>query len=435
MGNDIMSEVWNAALVAYCIGIAVLLALAVLASTSEVALSTLTPTQLRDLQERGGVRGARVMDLLAKPRRLKATLLAVSILADLGITVLCALVLPHVLPLGNMPAQGVFAIHVAVIVALLLLVGKLLPKAYATTHAVDVALVAGGPLLALRSIWSPLNELLVRLSEFIERNYRKRGAQNVDVDTLQQALDLTKDTSTTAEEQRILRGIVKFGNIEVRQVMRPRTDVVTFDEELTFDELLEAINESGFSRVPVYKGTADHIVGVLHIKDVLPHLDVPGMEWRTLLRDPWFVPENKKLDDLLKEFQERKLHLAVVVDEYGGTSGIVTLEDVIEEIVGDITDEYDDEELFYSKLDDHTWVFEGRTPLPDMYRVLGIEGEAFEESKGDSGTLGGFVLELTGRIPQKGERVTFRNFRFMVESADNKRLRRVKVHMTDEAKA
>ena len=225
---------------------------------------------------------------------------------------------------------------------------------------------------------------------------------------------------------------MKFGSVEVSEVMRPRTAMVAFDKELTFQELVPAIIESGFSRVPVYEGTLDRVIGVLHIKDVLPFLDKPDMDWLAHLHEPCFVPETKKLDDMLKEFQRKKVHLAIVVDEYGGTSGLVTLEDVIEEIVGDITDEFDDEELNYTKLDDRTWVFEGRTPLNDLYRILGIDGRVFEENRGDSGTVGGFVLELTGRIPQKGERVSLRNFTFVVESSDNKRVRRVKISVGDE---
>jgi len=217
--------------------------------------------------------------------------------------------------------------------------------------------------------------------------------------------------------------------------MRPRTEVVAFERDLTFKQLLAAIVDSGFSRVPVYEETLDRIVGMLYIKDVLPHIGQDEFDWHGLLREPYFVPENKKLDDLLKEFQSEKVHLAVVVDEHGGTSGIITLEDVIEEIVGDITDEFDEEELIYSKLDDRTWVFEGRAPLTDVYRVLGIDGQVFEDNKGESGTLGGFVLELTGRIPKKGEVVTLRNFTFTIEASDNKRIRRVKLLMKDEAKA
>ncbi len=228
---------------------------------------------------------------------------------------------------------------------------------------------------------------------------------------------------------------MKFGNIEVKQVMRPRTEVVAFDREIGFKQLLASIVDSGFSRVPVYEETLDRVVGMLHIKDVLPHIHQEDFAWHELLRDPYFVPENKKLDDLLKEFQHEKVHVAVVVDEHGGTSGVITLEDVIEEIVGDITDEFDEEDLIYSKLDDRTWVFEGRAPLPDVYRVLGVDGHVFEENKGESGTLGGFVLELTGRIPKKGEQVSLRNYTFIVEASDNKRIRRVKLIQNDEAKS
>ncbi|MCB0786528.1 MAG: gliding motility-associated protein GldE, partial [Flavobacteriales bacterium] len=296
--------------------------------------------------------------------------------------------------------------------------------------ALRVAQRMAGPLLVLRWIATPVNEALIRSTSFIEKRYKKR-TQNISVDALGHALDLTNDASTTAEEQRILRGIVKFGNIEVRQIMRPRMEVTAFNKELSFADLLPAIIDSGYSRVPVYEETMDRVVGVLHIKDVLPHMDSPGFDWHTLLRDPYFVPEGKKLDDLLTEFQEKKVHLAVVVDEYGGTSGIVTLEDVIEEIVGDITDEFDDEDLIYSKLDDHTWVFEGRVALNDLYRVMGIEGKLFEDHKGESETLGGFVLELTGRIPRKGERVDLHQYTFVVEASDNKRIRRVKVIVKD----
>jgi len=299
-----------------------------------------------------------------------------------------------------------------------------------------VAQAMARTLLTLRWLFTPLSELLVRSTTFIEERYRRHGgSRNISVDALGHALEITQDASTTAEEQRILRGIVKFGNIEVRQAMRPRTEVVAFENDLTFPQLLTSIVDSGFSRVPVYQETLDRVVGILYIKDVLPHLDKKELDWLTLLREPFFVPESKKLDDLLKEFQSEKVHLAVVVDEYGGTSGIITMEDVIEEIVGDITDEYDEEDLIYTKVNDRTWLFEGRIALTDMYRLLGIDGELFEENKGESGTLGGFILELTGRIPKKGERVALRNFTFVVEASDNKRIRRVKLIMYDEAKS
>lgn len=415
--------------------ILVLITVSAAMSASEVALFSLSPTQLRDLKERGGTSGQRVLDLLGRPRRLLATVLVINSSAVVGVTVLSEIVVHGMFDLEHMPAYLVFITQVVSITFIVLLFGEVLPKVYATGHSMSVARLMSGPLVALRWFCSPVNEALIRSTSFIEKRFKKRSS-SISMDALGHALDLThKDASTTAEEQKILRGIVKFGNIDVTQVMRPRTEMTAFDKDLGFQELLAAILESGFSRVPVYDGTPDRVMGVLHIKDVLPHIEEREFDWRTLLRDPLFVPESKKLDDLLREFQARKMHLAVVVDEYGGTSGIVTLEDVIEEIVGDITDEYDDEDLLYSKLDDRTWVFEGRAPLSDVYRVLGTDGKVFEENKGESGTLGGFILELTGRIPLKGERVDLRNWSFVVESSDNKRIRRVKVQVREEPKA
>ncbi|MBK7553216.1 MAG: gliding motility-associated protein GldE [Flavobacteriales bacterium] len=420
--------------IASLVAIVVLLACSALISASEVALFALSPTQLRDLRERGGVSGQRVLDLLERPRRLLATILISNNFVNIGIVILSTVAIDGLFDLQRLPEYLVFIIQVISVTALLLLLGEVMPKVYASMHAMAVAQMMSGPLVGLRWFWSPVNEVLVRSTQFIEKRYKKRSGGNIGVDELGAALELTKDASTTTEEQRILKGIVKFGNIETRQVMRPRTDVIAFDKELTFVELMQNIIESGFSRVPVYEETLDRIVGVLHIKDVLPHMDNAEFVWQTLMRTPYFVPENMKLDDLLTEFQRKRVHLAIVVDEYGGTSGIITLEDVIEEIVGDITDEFDDEDLIYSKLDDRTYVFEGKASLTDVYRVLNIDGKVFEENKGSSETLGGFILELTGRIPRKGERVDLRNYTFTVESADNKRVRRVKVYMKDEAK-
>lgn len=413
-----------------CIGI--LLIISATMSASEVALFALTPTQLRDVQERGGASGRRVQDLLAKPRRLLATILITSNLVNMGTVILSTVLVRDLVVPQGLPPYAVVAIQVLTVAFVIVLISEVLPKVYATSDPVRVARTMSGPLLTLRWLFRPLSEALVRSTTVIEKRFQKRNKQHISVDSLGHALDLTHDASTTAEEQRILRGIVKFGNIEVRQVMRPRTEMIAFNKDLTFRELITAIVDSGFSRVPVYDGTPDRVIGVLYIKDILPHLNKPEHAWHGLLREPYFVPESKKLDDLLKEFQHEKVHLAVVVDEYGGVSGIITMEDVIEEIVGDITDEYDDENLFYSKLDDQTWIFEGKTALTDLYRVLGIDGALFEEHKGDSGTLGGFVLELTGRIPKKGDRVELHNFTFIVEASDNKRIRRVKVIMRDE---
>ena len=426
MGN------FDPATIAALIGIVLLLAISALTAASEVALFSLNATHLRDLKERGGASGANVLELLSKPRRLLATILVTNNFANIGVTVLSTIAVAGMFDLVAMGDRLVFIVQVVAVTAVILLLGEVLPKVYATSHPIRVAQVFSTPLLGLRFFWAPVTKVLLGTTSFIEKRYKKR-VKNVDAESLGHALELTTDASTTAEEQRILSGIVKFGNIEARQVMRARTEMTAFNKEIDFKELLDAIIASGFSRIPIYEDTMDRVVGVLYIKDVLPHIDVTGFDWNSLLRPAYFVPENKKLDELLKEFQKKHVHLAIVVDEYGGTSGLITLEDVIEEIVGDITDEYDDVDLIYSKLDDRTYVFEGRAPLNDMYRVLGIDGKLFEEHKGDSETLGGFVLELTGRIPQKGERAALHNYDFTVESADNKRVRRVKVHMRDDA--
>lgn len=418
---------WDPLTISALAGIAVLLVISAISSASEVALFSLNATHLHELKEKGG-KGAQVLELLSKPRKLLATILVMNNFANVGITVLSTIVVVQLVNLSNLSTAWLFVVQVVAVTALILLLGEVLPKVYATSQPVRTAQRMAPIVLGLRYFWSPVTKLLMGSTSFIEKRYKKR-AQNVDADTLGQALELTGDVGTTAEEKRILKGIVKFGNIEARQVMRPRTEMTAFDQEISFQELLDAIINSGFSRVPVYEETTDRVVGVLYIKDVLPHIDEPDFDWKTLLRPAYFVPGNKKLDELLKEFQKKHVHLAIVVDEYGGTSGLITLEDVIEEIVGDITDEYDDVDLIYSKLDDNTFVFEGKAPLTDMYRILGIDGDLFEEHKGESETLGGFVLELTGRIPQKGERVSLENYTFTVESADNKRVRRVKVHM------
>lgn len=416
------------------ISVLLLLVFSASVSASEVAMFSLTPTHLRDIKERGGRPGQNVLELLSKPRKLLATILIANNLVNVGIVILSTYVVSSTLDVSSLPAYAVFLVQVIAVTFVLLLVGEVVPKVYATSSPMSVSLRMARPLLAMRWVLYPVAELLVRSTTSIEKRYRRNSSHTISVDSLGHALELTQDASTSDEEQRILRGIVKFGNIEVRQVMRPRTEVVAFENDLDFKELLTSIVESGFSRVPVYEETLDRVVGILYIKDVLPHIDKKEYNWQGLLRTPYFVPESKKLDDLLTEFQAQKVHMAVVVDEYGGTSGIITLEDVIEEIVGDITDEYDEEDVQYTKIDSNTWLFEGRVALTDLYRILEIDGELFEQHKGDSGTLGGFVLELTGRIPKKGERVDLHNFTFLVEASDNKRIRRLKVIINDEQK-
>jgi gliding motility-associated protein GldE len=251
---------------------------------------------------------------------------------------------------------------------------------------------------------------------------------NISVDQLSQALELTSEDDTTQEEQKILQGIVSFGNTDTKQVMRPRLDIFALNKTQSYAQIMPEVISKGYSRIPVYIDNVDTIVGILYVKDLLQHIDKKTFDWTTLLREPFFVPENKKLDDLMAEFQEKKVHLAVVVDEYGGTSGLVSLEDIIEEIVGDISDEFDDEDIIYSKLDNKNYVFEGRTALKDFYKITKIENDTlFEDNKGEAETIAGFILEISGSFPKRNSKVYFKNYVFTIEALDKKRIKRVKV--------
>jgi gliding motility-associated protein GldE len=305
--------------------------------------------------------------------------------------------------------------------------GEILPKVYANRNQRQFAHFMSYPLKALDFLFSPLS-LPMRSGTIYLYNKLGKQKSNLSVDHLSQALELTSEGDTTREEQKILEGIVTFGNTDTKQVMRPRIDIFALREEMKFPEVIEEIKKHGYSRIPVFSEHMDNVLGVLYVKDLLPYIERKNFDWITLIREPYFVPENKKLDDLLVEFQDKKNHLAVVVDEYGGTSGIVTLEDIIEEIVGDISDEFDDEDLIFSKLDDFNFVFDGKTTLKDFYRVAKIENEeTFEEQKGESETIAGFVLEIAGSFPKRGEKVVFNDYQFLVESLDKKRLKQIKV--------
>jgi len=269
--------------------------------------------------------------------------------------------------------------------------------------------------------------MLVRTTSLIDTKFKKR-VDNISVDNLSHALELTTDESTGEEEKRILEGIVNFGNTDVKQIMISRVDVFALEMKEKFSSVKSQIIEAGFSRIPVFNENFDKIEGVLYVKDLLPHIDKgDDFEWQKLVRPPFFVPENKKIDDLLNEIKEKKTHIAIVVDEYGGTSGIATLEDVIEEIVGDISDEFDDDDITYSKLDDNNFIFEGKTLLKDFYRITDANEELFENAKGDSDSIGGIVIEIAGRIPLKGEKVLFENYQFKIESADQRKINTIKV--------
>lgn len=288
------------------------------------------------------------------------------------------------------------------------------------------------PMNVLDKLFTPVSSPMRNVTLYIHEKLGKKRSY-ISIDQLSQALELTREEETSKEEQKILKGIVSFGNTDTRQVMRNRMDIFALNENQSFQEIIPLIIENGYSRIPVFRDNVDQITGILYVKDLLPYLDQTEFGWNSLLREPYFIPENKKLDDLLNDFKDKKNHLAIVVDEYGGTSGLVSLEDIIEEIVGDISDEFDDEDLIFSKLDENNFVFEGKTPLKDFYRIIKLEDpSAFEESKGESETLAGFLLEISGTFPRKNEIILFRNYKFKVEVIDDKRIRQIKLSILPE---
>ena len=415
----------------------VLLICSGLISGAEVAFFGLSQTELNELAESGTARAKMIGRLLEKPKKLLATILIannainigiVLLLNDIGDTVFSGI---DQMYLGFI--SGRFLLEVILATFLILLFGEILPKIYANRNRATFAYRMTYVIRTLDVLFTPLTGPMRRGTNLL---YKRLGKQktSLSVDHLSQALELTSEGDTTREEQKILEGIVSFGNTDTKQVMRPRLDIFALPEDLKYPEVLEEIKKNGYSRIPVYSENLDNVSGVLYVKDLLPYLERKSFNWVSLIREPFFVPENKKLDDLLLEFKNKKNHLAVVVDEFGGTSGIVTLEDVIEEIVGDISDEFDDEDLVYSKLDDYNYVFEGKTNLKDFYRAIRLEDDSeFEANKGESETIAGFVLEISGRFPKRGEKIGFDGFYFTVESIDKKRLKQIKVTLPHEA--
>lgn len=414
-----------------------LLCCSALISGAEVAFFGLSSTDLNEIAEKKTARGQIVVKLLERPKKLLATILIANNAINIGIVLIFDTIGDVIFSDINFLLFGVisvrFLLEVVVATFMILMFGEILPKIYANRNRVIFANFMAYPLKVLDILFTPLSMPMRSATIFL---YRKLGKQksNFSVDHLSQALELTSEGDTTREQQKILEGIVTFGNTDTKQVMRPRIDTFALREKMKFPEVLEEIQKHGYSRIPVFSENMDNVLGVLYVKDLLPFIDRKSFNWISLIREPYFVPENKKLDDLLLEFQTKKNHLAVVVDEYGGTSGIVTLEDIIEEIVGDISDEFDDEDLVFSKLDDNNYVFDGKTTLKDFYRVVRIEKEElFEARKGESETIAGFVLEIAGSFPKRGEKVLFNGISFQVESMDKKRLKQIKVTLPNVA--
>jgi gliding motility-associated protein GldE len=405
--------------------IVLLLFCSAMISAAEVALFSLSQNDLTKMSLQNPEKAQLVSRLLQKPKKLLATLLLANNFVNIGIVILFSFV-ANSLFAGIVSPLVKFVVEVILVTFLILLFGEVLPKVYASRNNVKFSFGIARPIWLLDQLLSPFSMPMRAVTVYL---HKKLGRQrsNISVDQLSQALEMTSSEDTTTEEQKILEGIVSFGNTDTKQVMSPRIDIFALEIEETFVEIYPKIVEKGYSRIPVYRENIDHIEGVLFVKDLIPHIHKKEFDWNSLMREPFFVPENKKLDDLLKDFQSMKSHLAIVVDEYGGTSGLVSLEDVIEEIVGDISDEFDDENISYSQIDDKNFLFEGKINLKDFYRIVTVDDDAFEAQKGEAETLAGFILEILGNFPKKGQKINFSTVIFTIEVVDKKRIKQLKV--------
>ena len=405
----------------------VLLVCSALISGTEVAFFSLQLKSLEEDDQSSDIALQRVITLLKNPKRLLATILVANNFINIAIVLVFAVLSDSFLGEIENPIL-MLIIEVGIITGLILIFGEILPKVYANRNALQFSKRMSLVISILdRYLLFWITYPMSKTTTFLEKRLGDQKNQ-FSVDKLSQALELTGDHETTSDEQRILEGIVNFGNTDTREVMCPRMDMFALSDELTLEEILPVILEQGFSRIPVFQEKKDNIKGILYTKDLLPNLDNPNFVWQDILKPPIYVPENKKLDDLLKEFQQKKIHLAIVVDEYGGTSGLISLEDIMEEIVGEISDEFDEESLSYSKLDEKTYVFEAKISLKDFFKVIHLEEtELFESVKGDSETLAGLLLEIAKRFPKKGQKIRFERYIFTVEEIDQMRIKQVKV--------
>jgi putative hemolysin len=405
-----------------------LLVLSALVSGSEIAFFSIKPSQLDDLREDGSTTAKKIVSLLEKPKSLLATILIANNFINIAVIILSAFVTNIVFDFREHYIAG-FIVQVVVVTFLILLFAEVLPKVYATQNVEKFSFMMAGTMISLRRLFFPLSSLLVKTTNFIDK--RMEGKKmGLSADELSHAIDITHENTTSEEDKQLLYGIVQFSNIYAREIMRSRMDVIAVNDKTPFNELIDIIVEAGYSRIPVYKENFDNVTGILYIKDLLPFLDSgPDFKWTKLIRGCFFVPESKRINDLLKEFQEKKIHMAIVVDEYGGTSGIITLEDILEEIVGEINDEFDIEETIYSKIDQNNYVFEGRTLLKDFCKITGIDYASFNEIKGEADTMAGLILEVKQELPFRGEKISFDGFDLVVDSVDNRRIKRIRVKL------
>ena len=394
-------------------------------SASEIAFFSLSPSDLSEIEEENHSSDKYIASLLEDSERLLATILISNNFVNVTIIMLCNYFFAEVVDFGESVIVE-FLVITVILTFLLLLFGEIMPKIYSAQHTLRFCRFAAPIIMVLKKVFNPLSGLLVRSSVIVNKCVAKRN-YNISVDELSQALELT-DKTEISEESNILEGIIRFGGETAKEVMTPRLDMVDLDIASSFKEVLDCVVENGYSRVPVYEDSRDNIKGILYIKDLLPHLKKnEDFHWQNLIRLAYFVPETKMIDDLLRDFQANKIHIAIVVDEFGGTSGIVTMEDIIEEIVGEINDEYDEEERSYVKINDHTYVFEAKTLLSDFYKVMKVDTDTFEDIEGDADTLAGLLLEIKGEFPKLNEKLEFGHFSFEVLEMDARRILKVKV--------
>ncbi|MGY6741833.1 MAG: gliding motility-associated protein GldE [Cecembia sp.] len=404
-----------------------------LVSGSEVAFFSLDAEDISEMDDRSDKRAAKAIQLVESPKNLLSTILILNNLINIGIVTLTTF---FTWSLFGLNATGILIIigqTVGVTFAIVFF-GEIVPKVYATKAKVEFSLLMAPFIYFFSILLKPLSFFLMSLSNIIEKRIEKKG-YSLSVNELNQALEITTE-DTTEEEKDILKGIVNFGTLSVKQVMQSRMDVTAVDFDTDFHELMDKINKSGYSRIPVYKETIDHIEGILYIKDLLPHIEKDeNFKWQELIRKGFFVPENKKVDALLKDFQKKRVHMAIVVDEYGGTSGLVTLEDLIEEIIGEINDEFDDaDEFFFKEIDAQTFVFEGKVSLNDFCKKIDIDQQIFDEVKGESESLGGLLLEINSNLPKNGSKIRYADFEFTILAVDAKKIKKVKVHILSDNK-
>jgi putative hemolysin len=407
------------------LGIFALLFCSAIVSGAEVALFSLSKKDIDLALSEDNNKGRIISVLLEKPKKLLATLLVANNFINIAVVILFSFIGKNLFTAVFSPVLK-FVLEVIVVTFFILLFGEVLPKVYASRNSRRFAKIAVYPIFFLDKLLSPISLPMRSATVFLHKKLGKQKT-SFSVDQLSQALELTDSEDTSIDEKKILEGIVSFGNTEARQVMSPRIAVFALERSESFTVICSKIIDKGYSRIPVYRDNIDHIEGVLFVKDLLPHINKEEFDWVSLLRAPFFVPENKKLDNLLKDFQTMKGHLAIVVDEYGGTSGLVSLEDVIEEIVGDISDEFDDEDVVFSQIDDLNYLFEGKINLKDFYRIIAVEEALFEEKKGEAETLAGFILEILGNFPKKNQKIHFQNCLFTIEAVDKKRIKQIKV--------